>query len=357
MRLARTWIGVDITGTRARGDVSNGKIVIHSAMGRRQNRLIRRWTDRVNEEQKRATGTVAIDDEGRNLLTGLIADQLAPVFAHLDNGTSPGDLELVDRADTLGDLHWRAHWITAPDSYPVGLIVWLAPGPVPARPIYNSWILDLEAMTTSSAGDDLSILGTDRKIGEPRPIRDLLAYANAGDVPNFLALYWDASTAPKGTLAEAMWSIKTPSAANWVHFLSSAHSGIGPTDTTVYGLTAQLPARPEGLDLTLRQTTRFSGTSLILIDAERQVVLHASGVLRDELDTQRIGELIEQTHLTQWLDGSSSTATDTTWFEGKVSIAGREYDATAWPLPSVQQKPVRPAAIVIQAPADDIVVA
>jgi hypothetical protein len=40
-----------------------------------------------------------------------------------------------------------------------------------------------------------------------------------------------------------------------------------------------------------------------------------------------------------------------------VSIAGREYDATAWPLPSVQQKPVRPAAIVIQAPADDIVVA
>lgn len=348
MRLVRTWIGVDVTATRIRGDISSGKIVIHSAMGRRQNRLLRRWTDRVNEEELRGAGTVAIDDEGRNLLAGLISDQLAPVFAQLDNHISPGDLEYVDRADALGDLQWRAHWIAAPDGYPVGLVVWLAPGPVTERPVYNSWIMDLEAVATRSAGDDLSIIGTDRKVGEPRPIRDLLAFANAADVNNFLALYWDASTAPKGTLAEAMWSIKTPSATDWIHFLSSAYSGIGPTETTVYGLSAQLPARPEGLDLTLRQMTRFHGTSLVLIDAERQVVLHAAGALRDELDAHRIADLIEQTHLTQWLDGSSSTATDSPWFEGKVSIAGADYYATAWPLPSVQHKPVRPAAIMIQ---------
>ncbi|MFB7837845.1 hypothetical protein ACWIGW_44555 [Nocardia brasiliensis] len=348
MRLIRTWIGVDVTATRIRGDISSGKIVIHSALGRRQNRLIRRWTDRVNEEELRAGRDVAIDDEGRNLLAGLIADQLAPVFAQLDNHVGPGDLEFADRADALGGLQWRAHWIVAPDGYPVGLVVWLAPGPVADRPVYNSWIMDLDAVTTRSGGDDLSIIGTDRRPGEARPIRDLLAHANAADVNGFLALYWDASTAPKGTLAETMWSIKTPSATTWVHFLSTAYSGIGPSEATVYGLSAQLPTRPEGLDLTLRQMTRVPETSLVLIDAERQVVLHAAGALRDELDALRIAELIEQTQLSRWLDGSSSATTDSPWFEGMVSIAGRDYYATAWPLPSVQQKPVRPAAIMLQ---------
>ncbi|MEU8901240.1 hypothetical protein AB0C65_35605 [Nocardia sp. NPDC048505] len=348
MLLPRTWIGVDVVATRTRGDLASGKIILHTAMGTRQNRLLNRWADRLNEAALESSGGPAIDDEGRALLIGLITDQLRPVFAQLDQGADPRELDLADQSATHGSLEWRAHWVTAPDGYPLGLVVWLAPAPVPDRLLYNSWVLDLEAMTTSSAGDDISIVGSDRQFGEPRAIRDLLRFANAADVPKFLALYWDADSAPKATPTEAIWSIRTPDSDSWVHFLSTAHAGIGPTARSVYGMSAQLPVRPEGLDLTLRQLTQFGGTSLLLMDAERHIVLQVAGALRDELHADQIAELVDQTQLADWFKGPPAAARDGTWFEGKVIIGGRRYYATAWPLPTVQNKPMRPVAIAIQ---------
>lgn len=345
MRLVRTWIGVDIIATRVRGDIGRGKIVVHSAMGRRQNRVLGRWASKINEN----AGQLLVDLEGEQLLAGVLKDRLEPVFARLDEpGFDPSNLVLVDESERKGDIEWRSHWVTAPDGFPVAYVVWLAPGPIEPRPVYNSWVLDLDEVTTRSAGDDLSIIGSDRKVGEARPIYDLLQWANAADAPNFLGLYWDACTAPKGTISDAQWSIRPPDAAEWVHFLSTAHAGIGPTDRSVYGLSVRLPARPGGLDLSLRQLSVFSNSSLILVDADRQFVLHSSGAVRDELGDQRIAELVGEAHLAECIAGWDQAG----GLEATVTVNGRDYDVMTLPLPSVQSKPVRPAAILVRSVRD-----
>lgn len=329
MRVPGVWIGCDVIATRLRREtrlqrsgeahrLRRSDIVVHSAAGQRVARVL-----------TRCANTLGFDIDGERFWAEMVADLF--------------DGPCEDRTADDAGIALRAHWVTAPDGEPVGLIVWLAPGSVPPRPIYNSWILDLDAVTTSSAGDDLAMLGTDRKVGEPRPIRDLLQYANADDVPKFLALYWDAATGTKGLAAEAIWSIQTPGAPDWVHFWSVAHAGVGPTDRSVYGMSLQLASRPEPVVSTLRHIVQFTRSSLILVDAERRVTLHIAGALRAELCDSNIANLLDELQIARIISGPQTSV------EAIVTINGRQYEASAWPLPSAQHKPVRPAAIVIRA--------
>ncbi|WP_194837717.1 hypothetical protein [Nocardia sp. XZ_19_369] len=297
--------------------MSRSDIVVHSADGERVARVL-----------TRCASTLGFDLEGEQFWAGMVADLF--------------DGPYEDRAADDAGIALRAHWVTAPDGEPIGLVVWLAPGAVTPRPVYNSWILDLDAVTTSSAGDNLAILGTDRKVGEPRPIHDLLRYANADDVPRFLALYWDAATGTQGLAAEAIWSIQPPGAPDWMHFWSAAHAGVGPTERTVYGMSLQLARRPEPVVSTLRHIVQFTRSSLILVDAERRVTLHTEGVLRAELCDSNIANLLDELQIGRIVSGPETSV------EAIVTINGRRYQASAWPLPSVQHKPVRPAAIVIR---------
>ncbi|MGW5569759.1 hypothetical protein ACWEVD_01045 [Nocardia thailandica] len=327
MRLAQTWIGVDVIATRYRG-----RIVVHSSGGQRSNAVL-----------KRIAPQLGLDRDGEALLTNMINAELAPIFEAWDSPDyDPLALGLSDQARTEGNLEWRTHWVPAPDGQPVGLIVWLAEGPVPAPPVYNSWILDLDAVTTQSGGDNIALIGTDRQVGEPRPIRDLLQWVNAIDAAGFLGLYWDAATAPKGTVAEAPWSVKPPGATDWVHFWSAAHAGLGPTDRTVYGMSVQLTER-SGIDITLRQIAQFGRNTLILFDSDQLFVVHAAGALRDALGDENIADLVGQVHHRDLGTGS---------VELVVTIDGHRYEASAWHLPSVQRKPGRPAAIALR-PLDD----
>ncbi|MBF6125481.1 hypothetical protein [Nocardia brasiliensis] len=332
MRVPGAWVGVDVLTTRLRREariardgadsrLSRSDIMVHSAAGERVARVL-----------TRCASMLGFDVEGERLWADMVAD--------LFDG--PYD----DRTADDAKMALRAHWVKAPDGMPVGLVLWLAPGPVLPRPVYNSWILDLDAVTTSSAGDDLAMLGTDRQAGEPRPIRDLLRFANADDVPRFLALYWDAATGTKGLAAEAIWSIHPPGAPGWVHFWSAAHPGIGPTERSVYGMSLQLVRRPEPVVATLRHIVQFTRHTLILVDAERRITLHTEGVLREELRDSNIVELLEDLQIARIVSGSQTSV------EATVTINDRRYEATAWPLPSVQSKPVQPAAIVLR-PVED----
>ncbi|MGW6728772.1 hypothetical protein ACWF9G_22970 [Nocardia sp. NPDC055029] len=299
---------------------------MHSAAGTRVARLLNR-----SDELK-------IDFTGERLLTGMIEAELAPVLEAMDRPDyDPAQLRLVDLTATDQGLEFRTHWVCAPDGQPVGLIVWLAPGPVTPRPTYNSWILDVDAVTTQSGGDDLAIIGDGRKPGQPRPIRDLLRYVNADDAPNFLGLYWDSRTGEKGLLAEAMWSIHPPGAPDWVHFWSSAVAGGGPATGTVYGLSVRMPHRE--LNATMGNMVDPLST-LVLVDAHERFTLHTAGALRDDLSDHHITDVLDQVQRTPVQGPAMQLA---------VTINERDYHARVWALPSSQKgRPMKPTAILLR---------
>ncbi|MFI7524492.1 hypothetical protein [Nocardia salmonicida] len=291
----------------------------------------------------RRSNELDIDYDGEKLLTGLIYDCLDPVYKAMDSPDyDPTKLTLEDRESTEQGIEFRTHWVAAPDGQPVGLIVWLAPGPVAARPVYNSWILDHSEFTTVSAGDNLSIIGDGRVQGQPRPIRDLLRYANAEDAANFLALVWDLRTGDEGLLGEAMWSIYPPGAQNWVHFFSSANVGCCPHTDSVYGMSVQMPCRE--FDPTMGAMVAPNST-LVLVDPDRRITIHATGDLREELRDHHITTVLDLT--------LGRTTGHEMSVDAVVTINGRDYHARVWVLPSIQRRPIKPTAILLRPASDD----
>ncbi|MFJ4654088.1 hypothetical protein ACIP5Y_22715 [Nocardia sp. NPDC088792] len=313
MRFPKTWICVDVLATRlARGD-----IVLHSAGGLR-----------VAKKLRREGMALGFNLDARVLFEGLVEDALA-------SGVH------ADRESTRDGIEYRAHWMLTPDQVPVGLVVWLGPGPVPPRPTYNTWILDIEAVATASAGDDLSSIGDGRAVGEYRPIRDLLQFMNPDDVQEFLSLYYAARTGPKGTRAEAYWSLLPTGAAGFTHFWSSAMV-VEPDATHVHGLTVKLPSRDY-----LSQSTRAmitAGSTLVIVDPGTRVTVTVWGKLRAMFaDDRVVRDLLGQ------LDLDAISAARSALIGTTVTLAGAVFHASAFLMPTEGRKPVRPLAVMLYA--------
>ncbi|MCU1641490.1 MAG: hypothetical protein JWN03_1765 [Nocardia sp.] len=247
-----------------------------------------------------------------------------------------------DRQSTAGSLEFRTHWVLTPDDVPVGLVVWLGPGPVPPRPAYNSWIMDLDTVETSSAGDDLASIGDGRRVGEYRPIRDLLKFMNPDDVQAFLSLYYDARTGPKGTRAEAYWSVLPAGTDHFTHFWSSAMVVESGT-RFVHGITVKLAHREY-----TPQSTRgmiIGGGTLVIVDPGTRVPVTVWGKLTDMLsDDCVVAELLSQLDIDRISTDASALIEDTVTLGG----AGR-YHASAFLMPTSQKRPVHPLAIMLHA--------
>jgi hypothetical protein len=311
MQLPRCWFGVDIIATLLR----RNEIFIHSANGQRVNRPLRRVASRLG-----------FDRRGEHLFTGVVKDVLA----------GPD----VDCIRSEGGLECHTHWIKAPDGTAVGLVIWLATPPVEPRPVYNSWILDLQEVATRSGGDNLSLIGTDRLPGENRPIRDLLRHMNPDDAGEFLTLHYDATTGPEGTIAEASWSVRP--ADHWVHFWSTANA-VGAADSsrrTVYGLTTQLSYRQ--LDTRMGTLVRYTGATLLMVDVHNMVTVTTSGELTSVLDDDRIlAQVIDQ------IDPDRIPATSGTAVEQVITIEAERFAATAFAVTSTQKRPNIPIALLL----------
>ncbi|WP_327139177.1 hypothetical protein [Nocardia sp. NBC_01327] len=315
MRFPGSWLCVDVIATRL---AAAEDIVIHSA-----------GALRVAKRLRREDMALGFNKEGRVLFEQLVREALT---------AGPR----ADRQSRAGSIEFRTHWVLTPDEVPVGLVVWLGPGPIPPRPDYNSWIMDLEAVATSSAGDDLASIGDGRRVGEYRPIRDLLKFMNPDDVQAFLSLYYDARTGPKGTRAEAYWSVLPTGTDQFTHFWSSA---IVPEAGAlfVHGITVKLAHREYTPQSTRGMIT--GGGTLVIVDPGTRVPVTVWGKLTDLLaDDGVVAELLGQ------LDIDKISADASALIEDTVTLAGAgRYHASAFLMPTSQKRPVHPLAIMLHA--------
>ncbi|WP_216905432.1 hypothetical protein [Nocardia noduli] len=313
MRLPSAWICIDVIGT-----AQHGEIMVHTVGEKRVSRSLRR-----------VGAKLGFDHGGQALFTSLVSEAL--------EATSR-----VDRAKSEGDLEFHTKWVIAPDQVAVALVVWLAPAPVAPRPIYNAWILDLQRITTRSAGDNLAIIGDGRIEGEERPIRDLLTNANVDDTPNFLALYWDALRGDPGLLAEAYWTIRSPE--RWVHFWSAARVPTYPTSVAerqiVHGISVEIAHRD--VVSTMSTMVAFTESTLLIVDADALFPVTTTGKLAP-LEERHIKDILDQ------LDLPDTAALAHAPVEQPITIEGSVFRCTAFALPTVQQRlTVKPVAILLK---------
>ncbi|AHH17435.1 hypothetical protein NONO_c26430 [Nocardia nova SH22a] len=314
MRLPRHWIGIDVLGTRFRGE-----IIVHSVagqkVGRRFGRVAKAWCD----------------FEGERLIAGIIHDAV--------NGH-----DYTDRAATDHGIECRLHWVLAPDGVPVGLNVWTAPGPVPPAPIMNSWIMDLQSVTTRSGGDDLTLIGDGRQPGEERPIRELLQWLVPDDAREFLSMYYNALTADAPRLIDAFWSVKPAGRQEWVHFWSAAAvDGELPPRRYMYGLTVQLVER-EPFDPVLSKLIRFNNSTLLMVDARIRVVLTSTGPHARDFGEAELDEILGQHDLAEVLDAPADKV-----FEQQIQVGTRTFRSAAFLVTaSAQDRHRSPVAILLE---------
>lgn len=301
MQLPAAWIGIDVVGSQLRG----GKILVHSANGKPVGRAL-----------GRAAGQIGFDREGEKAFTawaqGLLKAGPTDDFSH------------------AGKIHSAGHWVATPDGTSVGLIAWLsdvAPGP---RPVYNCWQIDFENLTSRSGGDNLEMLGDGRKPGELRSIRDLLRWVNPDDTPGLLALHYDAVTAQETMVARAYWSIRPPSAPDWIHLWSAATITADSDRRRVHGLTVQLSHRDE-FDTHTSDFARYIDATVLLTDALTQVTLTASGELADVVE-QNLDALLSQLDIARVAQADRSGMV----IEQTVTVGGRDCRAAVFRLPSAQ---------------------
>ncbi|WP_331761179.1 hypothetical protein OG225_42750 (plasmid) [Nocardia sp. NBC_01377] len=314
MRLPSAWICVDVIGT-----AQCGEIVVHTFGEKRVSRRLRR------------VGTkLGFDHSGEALFASLV-------------GAALEQQPRVDQRSSEHGLEFHTKWVIAPDNVAVALVVWLAPAPVAPRPIYNAWVLDLRQITTRSAGDNLAIIGDGRVEGEERPIRDLLTNANTDDTPNFLALYWDALTGDPGILAEAYWSIRSPT--GWIHFWSAARVPTHPTSTAqrnfVHGISVELAHRD--VVSTMSTMVAFTESTLLIVDGDALFPVTTTGKLAP-LEERHIKEILGQLHLADITDDLAKAPV-----EQMISVEHTAFRCTVFALPTVQQRlTVRPVAILLK---------
>ncbi|WP_233284464.1 hypothetical protein [Prescottella equi] len=127
MAIQGTWICVDIIGSRHGGDV-----FIHSGAGAR-----------VARPLARCAKGFGLDKKGEAVVRAVIEAALAG-----------REIPKID------GLYVETHQIDTSDGTPVGLVVWVGVQPPTPRPVYNGWVLDMQAMTTRTSGDNVDLYGT-----------------------------------------------------------------------------------------------------------------------------------------------------------------------------------------------------
>jgi len=316
MRLPQRWVGIDVIGSRL-----HENIIVHSVGG-----------ERVARRLGRAQTRLDCDTEGRRLLAGIVQ-------AALDSG------DYTDRCSVDNGIECRLHWIIAPDGVAVGLVVWLGEGPAPKSPVYNSWILDLQAVTTRSGGDNLALLGDGRRTGEEHPIRHLLQWMVVDDARQFVGLYYDALTASQAMLVEAHWSIDPHGNGQRTHFWSAANVTGDPAHRSeVYGLTVELRERNAAPHSTLDNLARAVTATLIMVDGRHRYVVTATGPLSCQFGERQYHQILDQIDIDAYL-----AATDGRTIERTITIDGESFSASAFLVDSAQQGKPSPIAIVLNA--------
>ncbi|WP_245720014.1 hypothetical protein [Nocardia uniformis] len=306
MALPAMWIAVDLIGTELSDD-----LFIHSAAG-----------DRVARPLRRCANKLGFDRAGETVFRAVV-----------DAAQAGRELPVVD--GVIVDTHR----IDAADGTPVGLVVWVAHRPSGPRPTYNAWVLDMTAMTTRTSGDDPSMIGDGREVGEERHVQYLFTWLNPEDAWSMVGGYYDALTGDDGLLIQSHWSLR-PGGTDWVHMWSSCRLRVGRDDhRTLYGLTLKLQSRE--VEANIASLVRFSRATLLLVEAKNKIPITTVGRLAP-LGEQRIADVLGQVDLDKLANPQSPESA-----EQKIRIDDQPFIASTFALHSARERHGDPVAIIL----------
>lgn len=306
MAIQGTWIAVDILGSRQGGD-----IFIHSAAGAR-----------VARPLSRCAKSFGLDKKGEAVVRAVIEASLA--------GREIPKVE---------GLYVETHQVDTSDGTSVGLIVWVGVQPPTPRPVYNGWVLDMQAMTTRTSGDNVDLYGDVREADEERHVMYLFTYLNPEDVWSLVGGYYDALTGDHGDLIESYWSLQP--GGQWVHFWSSCrlHLADGGDTRLLHGLTLQLEERK--FESNIASLIRYSNATLLLVEASHKIPLTTVG-RHAPLGEGRVSQVLDQIDLDRL--ANPEVPHDA---EQKLTIDGVPFIASTFALKSTREHSGEPVAIVL----------
>ncbi|MET4614114.1 hypothetical protein ABIC28_005127 [Rhodococcus sp. PvR044] len=312
MAIEGTWLAVDIIGTRL-----DGEPFIHSAGGARIARPLKRCAgllklDRVGEDVVRAVIVAALEGRSIPKVEGIIVE---------------------------------THQIDASDGTPVGLIIWIGGQKPTPRPTYNGWVLDMQAMTTRTSGDNPSLYGDVREAGEEHPVHRLFTFLNPEDVWTLVAGYYDALTGKDGDLIESYWSLKPGD--QWVHCWSSCrlHCADGDDIRLLRGLTLQLPHR-ELFESNFASLIRYTNATLLLVESTHKIPLTSAG-RHAPLGEGQIAQVLDQVDLGVLADPAAGEG-----LRQNLEIDGVPFTASTFEVRSNRKNHGVPVAIMLLREAD-----
>lgn len=314
MTIQGMWLAVDIIGTRLGGDV-----FIHSAA-----------EARVAKTLRRCANALGLDKRGEAVVRAVIQ-------AALDGREIP----------SVEGLFVETRQVDASDGTPVGLIVWVGAQPPTPRPVYNGWVLDMQAMTTRTSGDNVDLYGDVREADEERHVMYLFTYLNPEDVWSLVGGYYDALTGDHGDLVESYWSLQP--GGEWVHFWSSCrlHLADGGATRILHGLTLQLEDRK--FESNIASLIRYSNATLLLVEASHKIPLTTVG-RHAPLGEDRVSQVLSQVDLAALANPEAPRDA-----EQKLEIDGVRFVASTFALHSSREKHGDPVAIVLLVEEDAVV--
>ena len=287
MRLEPRWIVLDLA------DTGTGDMMVHSIGGRPCERTMRRAIK---------AGELRLDREGALAIVN---------YANT-------------RACNLPGVHAEHHTVVHPEYGPTAIAIWLHEDPPTERPVLNSWVLDMDALTTVTAGDDVSIIGDGRHEGEQRPVQDLWRWLSPPDATALVMDYKRSIVEPDNAWTGIEWTLHPPGAEP-VHLFSGGRLRVQGSNRLIVGTSVVLDKRTEQPPDLMGPLVAFSGITLAIVNRDAQTALTSVGA-DAPLSYQALHDLVSEydLHATGALE---------------VTLDGTRFDAEVVPLTAADPGP------------------
>jgi len=280
MRLDPRWIVLDLA------DTGTGDMMVHSIGGKPCERTMRRAV-KAGDLRLNRDGALAVMDYAKT------------------------------RASSLPDVHAEHHVVVHPEYGPTAIAIWLHPDPPSDRPVLNSWVLDLDELTTVTAGDDVSLIGDGRRVGEHRPVQDLWRWLSPPDAAALVMDYKRAIVEPDNAWTGIEWTLHPPDAEP-VHLFSGGRLRVDGPRRLIVGTSIVLDKRTEQPPDLMGPLVAFAGITLAIVNRDAQTALTAVGA-DAPLSYQALHRLVSEYDLHA-----------TSAFE--VTLDGKRFDAEVVPI-------------------------
>lgn len=195
----------------------------------------------------------------------------------LDRDGYQAVLEFAQTRRYIGPVaHAEHHVVEHPEYGPTAIAIWLHHSPPTARPVLNSWVLDLEELTTVTAGDDVSLMADGRHPGEHRPIQDLWRFLKPADAATLVSRYQHAIGDPDNTWTGIEWTLALPGSPP-LHMFSGGRLRIKGDRRTIVGTSVVLHERTDVARDLMADLVEFASITLAIVNRQARSAVTTVG--------------------------------------------------------------------------------